>query len=586
MEGWIPPEETHASALERLQATWAGARDGLWDWDLARGEIRFSPRWKEILGYGAGLDQPEVLARPEEWFRRVHPRDLEELKRGLGGLMTGRSSLLELEIRMIHRSGNWRWVLCRGARLPGREVLGGSLTDVTALKLAENRLLVETSHDRLTGLPNESLFLDRVALALVRSTRRPGREVAVLYLDLDRFHTVNDSLGVEAGDEVLVEIAGRLTGLLRLGDTLARLGGDKFAVLVDGAGGAPQAVEFAREIARSLERPFAVAPVGRTADRSMRHEVFAQVSIGIALARTGVERPEELLREAVTAMHRAKRDGSTVCEVFDPEMNQQAKERLRLEGELHHALDRREFVLHYQPIVSLPEGRLSAFEALLRWQHPERGLVRPDVFVPIAEETGLIVPLGRWVLEEACRSMRSWHGRFPHSAHVSVAVNLSGRQFEDDELVGSVADALERTRLDPQRLELEMTESVVMAKSHENAARLHALRELGIRLLIDDFGTGYSSLSSLRSFPLDCLKIDRTFVSRMEFEEEKCEIVRTIVALARTLRMEVVAEGIETAEELSMLRELGCEYGQGFYFSSAIDSGAVGSWMEKPPSWG
>jgi len=556
----------------RLLAVWAGARDGLWDWNLERGEIRFSPRWKEILGYA----ESELEDRVEEWFRRVHPHDIAELKRALSALIAGKSSLLELEVRMIHKSRGWRWVLCRGARVPGQELVGGSLTDVTALKLAENRLLVETSHDRLTGLPNESLFLDRLALALVRGSRRPEHSVAVLYLDLDRFHTVNDSLGVEAGDELLVEIARRLTELLRLGDTLARLGGDKFGLLLEGVRGAEEAVEFAKEIDRTLHRPL----------RLGGHEVLAQGSIGISIASSSADRPEDLLRDAITAMHRAKRDGSTVCEVFDPEMNRQAKERLRLEADLFHALDRREFVLHYQPIVALAAGKLSAFEALVRWQHPERGLVRPDQFIPIAEETGLIVPLGSWVLEEACRTMHGLHGRFPQSDHVAVAVNLSGRQFEDGELVGSVAQALERTELAPNRLELEMTESVVMARTSENAQRLHSLRELGIRLLIDDFGTGYSSLSSLRSFPLDCLKIDRTFVSRMEFEEEKCEIVRTIVALARTLKMEVVAEGIETSEQLAMLRELGCEYGQGYLFSSAVDSQAISGWMERPQSWG
>jgi diguanylate cyclase (GGDEF)-like protein/PAS domain S-box-containing protein len=559
-------------AATRLLATWAGARDGLWDWDLTSGALRFSPRWKELLGHA----ESELADRPEEWFRRVHAQDLGELKRALFELETGRAPRFELEMRLLHKNGSWRWFLCRAARLAGSTHVGGSLTDVTALKLAENRLLVETSHDRLTGLPNETLFLDRLALALVRASRRPAPSVAVLYLDLDRFHTVNDSLGVEAGDELLVEIARRLLGELRLGDTLARLGGDEFALLLDGVRGPDEAVARAHELARVLRAPL----------RLGGHEVFAQGSIGIALAQSAAERPEDLLRDAITAMHRSKKDGARVCEVFHPEMNQQAKERLRLEGDLHHALERGEFVLHYQPIVSLARGGLAAFEALVRWQHPARGLVRPDLFIPIAEETGLIVPLGSWVLEEACRTMRALHERYADARHVSVAVNLSGRQFEDRELVASVARALERTALDPARLELEMTESVVMARTHQNAERLHSLRDLGIRLLIDDFGTGYSSLSSLQSFPLDSLKIDRTFVSRMEFDEEKREIVRTIVALARTLEMEVVAEGIETAEQLAMLRELGCEYGQGFYFSNALDERAAASWMEKPPSWG
>ncbi|NOT31090.1 MAG: GGDEF and EAL domain-containing protein [Planctomycetes bacterium] len=571
MENISPCSPALHSAETRLAATWAGARDGLWDWDLENGAVRYSPRWKELLGYAEG----EIPDRPEEWFRRVHPQDIDAFKRALAELAGG-AGRIELELRMIHRGGSWRWVLCRGARASGASHVGGSLTDVTALKLSENRLLVETMHDRLTGLPNESLFLDRLALALVRSSRRPAHSVAVLYLDLDRFHTVNDSCGVVAGDELLVEIARRLTGELRLGDTLGRLGGDKFALLLDGVRGAEGAVEHAREIARTLKQPLSLGG----------HEVFAQGSMGIALARSAADRPEDLLRDAITAMHRAKRDGTSVCEVFDPVMNVQAKERLKLEADLHHALRRGEFVLHYQPIVSLAEGGLSAFEALVRWQHPERGLVRPDLFIPIAEETGLIVPLGSWVLEEACRAMRRLHERFPDCAHVSVAVNLSGRQFEDKELVASVAAALERTTLAPNRLELEMTESVVMAPTHHNAERLHSLRDLGIRLLIDDFGTGYSSLSSLQSFPLDSLKIDRTFVSRMEFDADKREIVRTILSLARTLEMGVVAEGIETAEQLAMLRELGCEHGQGFFFSNALDERAAASWMENPPSWG
>jgi len=565
------PSAAPGGSEQRLQAVWAGARDGLWDWNPDTGEVHFSPRWKELLGHGA----EEIPDRSQEWFRRVHPQDLGELKRGLAALAEGTAPALELEMRMIHRTGEWRWVLFRGARAPGLRLVGGSLTDVTALKRAENRLLVETSLDGLTGLPNESLFLDRVALALVRGARRPGQAAAVLFLDLDRFHTVNDSLGLAAGDELLVEVARRLTGLLRTGDTLARLGADKFALLLDGVRGPEAAVDFAREIERALQRPL----------RLGGHELFVQVSIGISLTRQATDRPEDLLRDAITAMHRAKRDGTSVYALFHPEMNQQAKERLRMEADLRHALEMQEFVLHYQPIVALRQGRISGFEALVRWQHPERGMVRPDLFIPIAEETGLIVPIGSWVLEQACRTMRGLHERYPQCEHVSVAVNLSGRQFEDGELMGSIERALQQSALSPERLELEMTESVVMARTHENAERLHSLRDLGIRLLIDDFGTGYSSLSSLQSFPLDCLKIDRSFVSRMEFDGEKREIVRTIVGLARTLDMEVVAEGIETPEQLAMLRELGCEYGQGYFFSSAVDEPSIASWMERPPCW-
>ena len=410
----MPAEPLTDPSSVRLAAVWNGSRDGLWDWDITHGEVRYSPRWKEILGYGVG----DLADRSDEWFRRVHPQDLALLKGALGEVLSGQRPSFELELRMIHRSGAWRWVLVRGARAGG--FVGGSLTDVTALKAAENRLLLETSYDRLTGLPNQSLFLDRLALALVRGSRRPEHSVAVLYLDLDRFHTVNDSLGVALGDELLVEVARRLSGILRLGDTLARLGGDKFGILFDGVRSPREALDFAQEIARILAVPLALGG----------HEVFAQSSIGIALSRSAADKPEELLRDAITATHRAKREGAT-SEVFDPEMNQQAKERLRMESDLRHALERGEFVLHYQPIVDLRAGQLSAFEALVRWQHPERGLVRPDLFIPIAEETGLIVPLGSWVLSEACRTMRGLHQAFPQSGHVSVAVNLSGRQFED-----------------------------------------------------------------------------------------------------------------------------------------------------------
>ena len=570
----MPPAEQPAlerEALDRLETTWAGARDGLWDWDVAADSIRFSSRWKALLGYRP----EEVEDLPEEWFRRVHPRDLEGLKKAIDAHLEGRTALLETEFRLLHKDGGWRWVLCRASKHPGRPLLGGSLTDVTAIKSAENRILVEAFHDPLTGLPNKELFLDRLERALAHRRRRPSAPVAVFYLDLDRFHTVNDSLGVDAGDDLLVEVKDRLTRLLRLGDTLARLGGDKFAILLDGVSGPEQALRFADEIVTTLKRPLHLCG----------HEVFASGSFGITLSSEGQERPEDLVRDAITAMHRAKEDGATPFELFDPAMNAHARERLRLEADLHHALERDELVLHYQPIISLRTGTLSAFKALVRWQHPERGLIAPDVFVPIAEETGLIVPLGGWVLEEACSQMRRWRERFPASSHVAVSVNLSGRQFEDPNLVADVADCLERTGLAPEALDLEMTESVVMARTRENAATLQELRDLGIKLLIDDFGTGYSSLAHLQSFPLDSLKVDRSFVNRMEFEDGKAEIVRTIITLARTLGLEVVAEGIETADELRMLRELDCEYGQGYYFSSAIDGESAAAWMESSPRW-
>ena len=568
--------ERARDAQARLAVLRAGARDGLWDWDVGGDVISFSERWKALVGCAPG----ELEDRAEEWFRRVHPRDLDGLKQALDAHRAGRTDVLENEFRMLHKDGSWRWMLCRAARVAGRELIGGSLTDITQTKSVENRALVEAFHDPLTGLPNRELFLDRLGLSLSRARRRADTPVAVLYLDLDRFHTVNDSLGVDAGDDLLVEVSDRLYRLMRLGDTLARLGGDKFGMLLDGVRGPNEAIAFAERVAAVLKTPLQLEG----------HQIFAQGSIGIALSRPpagskGRQRPEDLLRDAITAMHRAKEDGSTPHELFDPEMNARAKERLRLEADLHHAVERGEFVLHYQPIISFQTGQLSAFEALVRWQHPERGLVRPDHFVPIAEETGLIMPMGRWVLEQACHQMKAWRDEYSASADVAMAVNLSARQFEDPGLVAAIEACLKKTGLAPEALELEMTESVVMARTRENAATLQALRDLGIRILIDDFGTGYSSLASLQSFPLDSLKIDRSFVSQMEFEEGKAEIVRTILALARTLGLEAVAEGVETAQELEMLRDLECEHGQGYYFSNAIDGEAAAAWMESSPRW-
>ncbi len=562
---------TEREVRERLEATWLGARDGLWDWDLAAERLQLSPRWKELLGFAPG----ELVDRPEEWFKRVHPRDLEAFKRTLDTQASRPDEAFETEFRMLHKDGSWRWFLCRGRRHPDRTLLGGSISDVTAQKQRENELLVEAFHDPLTGLPNQRLFLDRLQLALGRRRQRDTLPIGVLYLDLDRFHTVNDSLGVDAGDNLLVEVTQRLTGLLRLGDTLARMGGDKFAVLLDGIREPKDAVEFAQELVGVLRKPLRIDGV----------EVISSGSLGIAVTADGTARPEDVLRDAITAMHRAKADGSTSFELFDPQMNANAKDRLRLEADLHHAIRRGEFLLHYQPIIDVQRGRIAAFEALVRWQHPQRGLVRPDAFIPIAEETGLVVPMGSWVLQEACRQMRAWQDTFREARDISVAVNLSARQLETTALVDEVAETLDTTGLDPRSLDLEMTESSVMARTSENAAMLAALRELGIKLSIDDFGTGYSSLANLQSFPLDFLKVDRSFVAGMEFDEGKVEIVRTVLALARSLGMQVVAEGIETVEALDMLRDLECEHGQGYYFSGPLDGESAAAWIRNPPRW-
>jgi len=562
-----PEEWTKA----RLEVTWAGARDGLWTWDVGAKRMCASKRWKEIIGFR----DEEIGESQDEWLRRVHPRDLEEFKRAINAAIDGQSESLEVEFRMLHKDGSWRWICCRGARHGQFELLGGSITDVTSIKSNENRILHEAFHDSLTGLPNKRLFMDRLGLCLARRKHREGLPVGVIYIDLDRFHVVNDSLGVESGDQLLMEVKNRLTGSLRLGDTLGRLGGDKFAVLLDGIRNLDEANLFAEDLHGIFSKPVILEG----------HEIFITASMGVALSSEEQESGPDLLRNAITAMHHAKEDGAVPFQMFAPEMNEEAKDRLILEADLNQAIKNKEFVLHYQPIISFKDGGLVAFEALVRWEHPERGLVRPDLFIPIAEETGLIVPIGKWVLEEACRQMHAWRKAFPGGRDVRVAVNISARQMESPELIGEIVEALRSSGLDASGLDLELTESVVMGRTQENAARLQELRDMGIKLLIDDFGTGYSSLAQLHNFPIHALKIDRSFVFGMEFDESKAQIVETILVMAKTLGLGVVAEGIETVDALKMLRDLDCEHGQGYFFSAAVDGESAEAWLEDPPRW-
>ena len=434
-----------------------------------------------------------------------------------------------------------------------------SLADHASLAITDARtvgaMLHQALHDSLTGLPNRALFLDRLAHALERGRR--ANPVGVLFCDLDRFKTVNDSAGHAAGDELLVAVASRLNGCLRTGDTAARLGGDEFAVLIEDVRSVHEATAVADRIIEALRPPFEIQ--GR--------EVFLSASIGIAI---GNSRGEELLRNADVAMYRAKSEGKGRYELFEPSMRAEVLERIELESDLQRAVARDELVVHYQPLVALGDGRLAAFEALVRWRHPTRGLLPPLAFIPLAEETDLIAEIGRWVLDEACIQAQIWG--------TSISVNLSGRQLEQSDLVEVVAGALARSGLPPERLWLEITETVLMRDTETTIDRLRALKALGVKLAVDDFGTGYSSLQYLRRFPIDLLKMAKPFVDGLSSGPEGAALAKTILELGHSLGLRTVAEGIEGAAELAQLRRLGCDLGQGFLFAqplSAVDATAL-----------
>jgi diguanylate cyclase (GGDEF)-like protein/PAS domain S-box-containing protein len=551
-------EEALLQSEERYALAMRGANDGLWDWDLATDQIYFSPRWKAMLGYG----EHEIGSHPEEWFGRLHPEDQARVRSEIKRHLDGETPHFEQEHRIRHRDGTYRWVLSRGIAvrsLKGRvSRMAGSQTDITERKRVENQILRNAFYDLLTDLPNRALFMDRLGRSLNRSKRQKGYLCAVLFLGLDRFKMINDSLGHETGDELLKAAAKRLEGILRPGDTVARLGGDEFAILLDDINDVSDATRVASRIQDELGRPFNLNG----------HEVFTTASIGIVINTKGEERGEDLLREAGTAMVRAKSLGKSRYEMFDTAMHSLALGRLKLENDLRRAIERVEFLLEYQPIVSLKTGRITGCEALVRWRHPERGVLPPAEFIAVAEETALIIPMGEWVLTEACRQNRAWQDA--GLAPIHVTVNLSALQFRQKNLAALITQALKQTALAPSFLKLELTESVVMENPEAARIVLGELAAIGVQLMIDDFGTGYSSLSYLKQFPFSALKIDRSFVRGVPQDPNDEAIVSAVVALAHSLDLEVIAEGVETEDQLSFLCSQKCDKMQGFLFSRPI----------------
>jgi len=540
---------------ERFRSLVQNASDVLLVLDNA-GVIRYgSPALERVLGYRV----KDRIGRSA--LENVHPDEVGWVASVLKEVLESPGAEKTIELRVRDAQDVIHVMEATGKNLlddPNVEGLLVTLRDVTERKALEEQLKHQAFHDPLTGLANRVLFIDRVEHALARSARTP-HSLAVLFLDIDDFKTVNDSLGHGAGDQLLVVVAQRLRSVLREGDTAARLGGDEFAILLEDADEeAP--TQVAERILTALRRPAAV----------QHRELSTRASIGVALRASPKQSAEELLRNADIAMYTAKAKGKARVEVFEPGMQEAAINRLELRGDLEAALEQSQFTLNYQPIVSLRSGELYGFEALVRWNHPRRGMLLPAEFIPLAEETGMISQLGRWVLEEATRQAGRWQADFPGARGLTVAVNVSARQFDEPELVSWVADALRSSGLLPHLLTLEITESVLVQDTESAIETFRQLKALGVRLAIDDFGTGYSSLSYLHRFPIDTLKIDRSFVATVGPRREEAALVRSIINLSQTLDIETVAEGVEEAAQMGRLKALGADLAQGYYFAKPL----------------
>ncbi|HJT24521.1 MAG TPA: EAL domain-containing protein, partial [bacterium] len=552
-------EEALRENMERYELVARGSNGGLWDWNLRTGEVYFSPRWKSILGY----KENEIGSKPDDWFELVHPEDVAHLKSAILDHLEGRTEFLEFEHRVLRKSGDYLWMGVRGIAVRGADGkaarLAGSQTDISRQKGVEEMFKFQALHDTLTGLANRTLLFDRLQQA-IRRARRSDFKFAVLFLDVDRFKGVNDSLGHLAGDLLLKESSNRLEKCLRPGDTAARLGGDEFTILLENLKDVKEAVQVAERVLKELAKPC----------RLNDQEVFATVSIGIAMCNGNYSRPEDLLRDADTALYRAKANGRARYEIFDVDMHNRAVALLQMENDLWRAINNTEFLIHYQPILSLRTGFIVGFEALARWQHPEKGLLSPNDFIPLAEETGLIINIGEWLLKAACQQNRIWQTMgFPN---LRLAVNFSARQLRHPDPLKMIQDILWETHMNAQTLELEITESIAMRTSDPGFGALSKLRLMGVPISIDDFGTGYSSLSSLKHSPASTLKIDKSFLKDIQSDPDNAAITNTIIAMAHSLQLRVIAEGVETEEQLRFLADRGCDEVQGHYFSPPLDA--------------
>ncbi len=475
-----------------------------------------------------------------------------------------------LEVRIKGHVFSWTY-----NPIPGINVIHLHGLDITDQKYFEEKLLHDSLHDKLTGLPNRSLFNDELLRAIKISKRRDDYHFAVLFLDLGRFKNINDSLGHIVGDKVLVEVSGRISSCLRPEDTASRFGGDEFTVLLNNITDSSDPVRVAERIQKKISMPLNIEG----------NEIFPSASIGIVISSQEYSQPEDLLRDANTAMYRAKAEGISGHAIFDKTMHKQAVKLLQLESNLQYAFERKEYALYYQPIISFESGKIVGFEALLRWQHPKRGMILPEEFMPILEETGQIIPVGAWVIEKACSQLRSWHKKYPKKQHLFISVNISAKQFSQPDLIKIITKILENENLYPGYLNLEVTEGIIMHNQKKTTSMLSELREMDVQIDIDDFGIGYSSLNHLHNCPIHALKIDRSFIAAMNGNAWSSVIPNTIITLAKHLEMDVIAEGVESARQFKQLKKLDCGYAQGNFFSPPVDSKKAGALLLSNPKW-
>jgi diguanylate cyclase (GGDEF)-like protein/PAS domain S-box-containing protein len=567
-------EQALFESEERLDGILTSIQDVVWSLDANFSQLIYINAAAQIV-FGYSLE--DLYKDSDLWLTLIHPDDQEVVKNQRQILQE--IGHTEFEYRIIKKDGQIRWLHSRVRVVYDEQNniirIDGIDSDITENKRAEEQLQYNATHDPLTNLPNRILFMDRLEHAIERRKRHPKFTFAVLFLDLDEFKVINDSLGHAIGDQLLQEISRRLQEALHNEHTLARLGGDEFTILLEDIEDIKDAIKIAQRIHLDLGKPFVLE----------EQDIFINTSIGIALSGSDYEKPAEILRDADTAMYRAKADGKACYAIFDRKMHERAVSRLHLENDLRRAIKKQEFHLYYQPIISLKTGKLTGFEALIRWQHPQKKLVSPGHFIPIAEETGLIIPMGEWILKEACQQLKIWQTQFPDYSHLKVGVNLSSKQLKYANLINTIDQVLEETKLDGKSLKVEITETLLMENIQTATDILLKIKERNIEICLDDFGTGYSSLSYLHRFPVNTLKIDRSFVMQMQPHNENAEIVRAIVSLAHILGMDIIAEGIETELQLTQLKLLGCEQGQGYFFAKPLPKEEIENLLKKSPIW-